>query len=145
MLALLFFLTAPAFLMISAAAWYRLRYQPWADPAIVHVPVTGLSCLVGAVGCLALAWAFWGTPMPLALELPALVGAGGLVLGMWGSGLSILLTVRDIAQQPLASGLEQQNKRLRRVVQSAGRCLAEIEEETEIRAPRAPWLQTREA
>jgi len=143
MFALLLLLTAPPFLMISMAAWYRLRYQPWADPAIVHVPITGVSCLLGALGCLLLSWAFWGVPMPLALELPALVGAGGVMLGMWGSGLSILLTVRDIARQPVDARLMEKNLRLRRVVDAAGARLAELEEE---RIESQPiWLQTREA
>ena len=143
MLSLFFLLIAPPFLMIAAAAWYRLRYQPWSDPAIVHVPITGVSCVLAALGCFLLGWAFWGVPMPLALELPALVGAGGLMLGMWGSGLSILITVRDIAKQPVNDRLVEKNKRLRRVVDAAGERFAEIED---LQTENQPiWLQSREA
>lgn len=90
-----------SFLGVSHAAGYRMQRQDFQNPAIKHVPLTGLACLFGALGSSTLAYlTLLLPPLTEQQELLLLLGSGGLGLGMLGVWLPIYITREAIANQP---------------------------------------------
>lgn len=107
---------------ILFAAAYRSKQQPVSDPAIAHVPLTGVGCLIAGIGFFGQAalsaLAFAGV-QAMYLDFFADLSKGLTGLGLFGCAAPILWWLPAIAAQPPLSAakelehLREENKRLR--------------------------------